>query len=134
MSSNGGKKLAVGALIGAAAGFITGVLTAPKSGKETRDDIKNTANKVKRDAEKQLKQLYADLNDLVTKVSANLKQKGTTAQAEISTAIDGAKQSQQKVKEIISAIKNGETSEPELKKAIKDAEKSKKHLAKYLKK
>mgnify|MGYP001507925177 FL=1 len=34
------KKLAFGAIIGAVAGIVAGGLTAPKSGKETRADLK----------------------------------------------------------------------------------------------
>ena len=45
-------KLALGALVGAAAGFVTGILTAPKSGKETRADLKQKAEEVKSKAEK----------------------------------------------------------------------------------
>ncbi len=41
------------AILGAAAaGFAAGVLTAPKSGKETRKDLKKKAGKLKSDAEK----------------------------------------------------------------------------------
>ena len=41
------------AIIGAvAAGFTAGILTAPKSGKETRKDLKNKAVKMKADTEK----------------------------------------------------------------------------------
>ena len=40
-------KLAIGAVFGAVAGFVTGVLLAPKSGKETRKDIKGAALKAK---------------------------------------------------------------------------------------
>lgn len=41
------------AVIGAAAaGFAAGILTAPKSGKETRKDLKKKAGKLKSDAEK----------------------------------------------------------------------------------
>lgn len=40
-------KVALGAAFGAVAGFITGVLMAPKSGKETREDIKDVALKTK---------------------------------------------------------------------------------------
>lgn len=39
-------KFALGALFGAAVGVIAGVLTAPKSGKETRADLKKKANEV----------------------------------------------------------------------------------------
>ena len=37
------SKLAIGAIIGAAVGVVAGVLTAPKSGKELRSDLKDRA-------------------------------------------------------------------------------------------
>lgn len=40
-------KFALGALVGAAAGLVAGFLTAPKSGKETREDLKRKANEIK---------------------------------------------------------------------------------------
>ena len=42
-------KFALGALIGAAAGLVAGILTAPKSGKETRADLKAKADELKID-------------------------------------------------------------------------------------
>jgi gas vesicle protein len=45
-------KFVVGALIGAAAGLVAGLLTAPKSGKETRADIKEKAAELKSEAAK----------------------------------------------------------------------------------
>jgi gas vesicle protein len=45
-----GKKLAVGAVVGAVAGLLAGVLMAPKSGKETRNDIKKRAEDLKQKA------------------------------------------------------------------------------------
>jgi gas vesicle protein len=47
-----GKKLALGAVVGAVAGVVVGVLMAPKSGKETRGDIKKRAVQLKKNAEK----------------------------------------------------------------------------------
>ena len=43
-------KFALGALFGIAAGFVAGVLTAPKSGKETRDELKQKAVEKKGEA------------------------------------------------------------------------------------
>ena len=40
----------LGAAIGAAAGVVAGLLTAPKSGKETRADLKKKARELKQDA------------------------------------------------------------------------------------
>ena len=35
------KKVLIGTALGLAAGYVAGILTAPKSGKETRQDIKD---------------------------------------------------------------------------------------------
>lgn len=43
-------KVAVGAVVGALVGIAAGVLTAPKSGRETRDEIANKAGELKEQA------------------------------------------------------------------------------------
>lgn len=53
-------------VIGAvAAGFAAGVLTAPKSGKETRSDIKKRAVKLKKEAENNVTKAAAATKDSV---------------------------------------------------------------------
>lgn len=47
---SGSGKFILGAALGAIGGAIAGVLMAPKSGKETRKDIKDGANKVAKKA------------------------------------------------------------------------------------
>ncbi len=46
----GKGKFALGALIGGAIGAVVGILAAPKSGKETREDIKSKADDIKKEA------------------------------------------------------------------------------------
>lgn len=46
-------KFALGAVIGVAAGVVAGVLSAPKTGKEMRGDLKNKAAELRRKARKQ---------------------------------------------------------------------------------
>ncbi len=132
MSKDGTKKLAIGAAIGVAAGFIAGVLTAPKSGKETRKDIKDTATKVTREAEKKLKELYNELTDAIEKGKTVAKKEGAKVKKELLTALHSAEKTQQKVKEVLTAIRNGEADNPELDKAVKDANAAKATLLKYL--
>ena len=50
-------KVVLGTVVAAVGGFITGVLLAPKSGKETRKDIKDTALKTKDTAVKEVKKV-----------------------------------------------------------------------------
>lgn len=91
-------KLAIGALVGAVAGFVTGVLMAPKSGKETRDDIKNKAMeakgaatqeaaKVKKAAESKVEEAKAWGEEVVGDVT----NKATDLKGRTEQAIEGAK-------------------------------------------
>ena len=57
------KAAAAAAILAAGAGYVTGILTAPKSGKETRKDITNHANNARIEAEKQLKEWEAKSSD-----------------------------------------------------------------------
>lgn len=132
MSKDGTKKLAIGAILGVVTGFLAGLLTAPKSGKETRADIKNTANKVTREAEKKLKELYGELTDVIDKGKNTAKKEGAKVKKELLQALASAEKTQQKVKEVISAIRDGEADHPELDKAVKEATKAKDHLKKFL--
>lgn len=61
-------KFALGALFGAAIGMVAGILTAPKSGKETRADLKVKADEAKKKADKAIaeakvkgEKLYGDV-------------------------------------------------------------------------
>lgn len=132
MSKDGTKKLAIGAALGVVTGFVAGILTAPKSGKETRKDIKDTAGKVTHEAEKQLKNVYTELTDTIDKGKALAKREGAKVKKELLQALQAAEATQQKVKEVISAVREGAADNPELSKALKDADKAKQHLKKYL--
>ena len=74
------KNLAIGAAIGIATGAVSGILLAPKSGKETRDNIKRTSS---------------DINDTVKeKVStakSTLKEKSTEAHSKIKDYLNSKK-------------------------------------------
>jgi gas vesicle protein len=78
MSKN---KFALGAVVGTAfgaiGGFVAGILTAPKSGKETREDVKRETQKVVDAAEKQVK-----------KVAKNAKTEGKKAAQVIKDKLD----------------------------------------------
>lgn len=57
-------QVVVGTLVAAAAGLVAGILTAPKSGKETRSDIKKRAEEMRDTA-----------GDKADEVSKNIKDK-----------------------------------------------------------
>ena len=91
-------KVALGAVFGAVAGFVTGILLAPKSGKETRQDIKNTALKTKdtvvTEAEKAKDATLRKANELKDKaedVAEDVKGKAVELKGRTEQAIEGAK-------------------------------------------
>lgn len=131
---NNGRKWALGALFAGLIGFLAGILTAPKSGKETRQDIKNVTTSAVREAEKQLKAAHTELSELTAKASKLLKAGGKEAKKDLSKAQDRAKKAQVTVKQILSAIHEGSADDPQLDAALKEAKAAKAHLSKFLKK
>lgn len=130
---NSSGKWAIGAAIAGIAGFLTGILTAPKSGKETRDDIKSAATKAKTEAEKKLKELHSDLNTAIADVKAQGEVLTGKAKEEYNELLEKAKSAKEKVRDVLSTIHDGTPDDPELKKALTDAKVALKSLEKYLK-
>ena len=71
-------KVAAGVAIGALAGAAAGVLLAPKSGKETREDIKKFAKDTKEKGLELFEQAKAEVNKKI----ANVKKAGKKIDAE----------------------------------------------------
>ncbi len=103
-----GKKFGLGILIGAVAGVIAGLLTAPKSGKETREDLKNKAKEVKGVAERKLKTAYSELGSLSEEAKKQAKNLKGKAEAEWSELAKKADELKVKVKAAITSIKSGD--------------------------
>jgi gas vesicle protein len=84
------QQLAVGVGIGAAVGLVTGILFAPRAGKETREDIKqkatNTANTIK---------------DAVQEKVETIKESAVHAAQEVRNAIKDIHAETERVKEEI---------------------------------
>jgi gas vesicle protein len=128
------KKIAIGGAIAAAAGYVAGLLTAPKSGKETRQDLKEAANRSFSEAERELKKLHTELGkgiDQAKKASEKLSGK---AQGDLSELIEKAKDTKERAREVLSAIHEGSADDKDLDKAIKDANRALDHIRDYLKK
>lgn len=69
------SKLAFGAIVGAAAGVIAGLLTAPRSGDETRTDLNKKAKELKKAAKRRSDVMYEKLDEAVAKGEHVLKDK-----------------------------------------------------------
>ncbi len=72
-------KVVVGAFFGAVAGFAAGILTAPKSGKETRKDLKQAADKVKDVTSEEA----VKVRDTAVKTAGDVKRKAEAAAHEV---------------------------------------------------
>ena len=127
------KRVAVGTLVAAAAGYIAGILTAPKSGRETREDIKNKAAETKTQAEKQLKKLHTELGHVLDEAREQAESAKGKAKTEIDAAMDKTKVVNEIARELFSALHEGDSDDRDLRKAIDEANKTISHLRTFLK-
>jgi gas vesicle protein len=128
------KKVAIGTSIAAVAGYVAGLLTAPKRGQDTRDDILDVAEKGKVDLEKEFKGISREIGHVVRdakKKSVKVNKKG---QAEIRTMVEKSLDNKEKLREVISAIHDGSAEDEDLKRAVKNANSAIEHLKDYIKK
>ena len=127
-----GRKLAIGTALAGAVGYVTGILTAPKSGKETREDIADKAEDLKEGAEEQLQTAHDELNELIATAKNKSVALGSKARVEFDEAIVRAKDAQNKASHVLKAVRAGQADDPALNKAVKQAKQAKKNLSKYL--
>lgn len=134
MSKDNVKRFALFSAIAAVAGYLAGLLTAPKSGRETRGDIKQAANDNLAKAEKELKKLNDELGQTIDEARVKGDKLSTKARKELSELIDNAKDTKEKTGAVISALRNGQAEDDELRKAVKQANAALKNLRAYMKK
>ncbi|MCA9309506.1 YtxH domain-containing protein [Candidatus Saccharibacteria bacterium] len=103
-----GKKFGLGLLIGAVAGTVAGILTAPKSGKETRRDLKKKADEAKGAAERKLKDAHKELAKLSDDAKAQATKLKGKAKKEMEELAKKADELKEKVKAAITSIKSGD--------------------------
>lgn len=128
-----GRKFALGAIVAGVAGYLTGILTAPKSGKETREDIVDKAEDIKEGAEDQLQNAHDELGRLIKETKGKTVALKSKAREEYNDAVVKAKDAQNKASSVLKAVKSGDADDPELSKAIKQAKQAQKNLMRYLK-
>lgn len=126
------RKLAIGSAIAAGVGYVAGVLTAPKSGKETRTDIANKAVDLKDSLVFQLEDLEDQLKNKLKDAKNKTLTMSSTARAEFNEAVIRAKDAQNKATHVLKAVKEGESNDSDLNRAIKQAKQALKNLERYL--
>lgn len=123
-----------GVALGAAVGAAIGVLFAPKSGKETRQDISDAASKAKEKVEASLKKTYSDLGELADKASIKASELKGKAKTELEKLSEQARNAQAKVRETISSVREGDiVKDKDVDKALKEAQNLLDEISKSLK-
>ncbi|HVC35952.1 MAG TPA: YtxH domain-containing protein [Candidatus Dormibacteraeota bacterium] len=127
------KRFAVGAVVAGVAGYLAGLLSAPKSGQQTRQDIKQATASSLSEAEKQLKALHTELNKLLEEVRQKSETMTVKTQDELQVLVDKAKDTKEKAREMLSALHEGDAQDQDLKQAIIEAKHAAHHIKDYLK-
>lgn len=127
-------KIVIGTALAAAAGYVAGLLTAPKSGKETRQDIKDKASETYAMAEKELKKLHTELNEALAQVGDKISELRETGGKKFDDVLDKGNKAKDKAREVLSSLHDGEAEDKDLKAAISEATKAIDNLRSYLKK
>ena len=83
------SKFAIGALFGAVVGGIAALLTAPKSGKETRADLKKKADEVKKTTEEKVSEVKEKAEVVKNDLETQAKDLRDRAEGAIQGAKDG---------------------------------------------
>jgi gas vesicle protein len=128
------KSVTLAALTGVGIGLAAGVLLAPKSGKETRQDLKDAGENLIEDFEKKYSEVQASLAETIEQALGHATSLSGTAQEAFNDLIDQAKQAEFKVKDAYREMKHSGSNNKNLSCALEDAEKAKDCLAKFLKK
>jgi len=128
------RSIAIGTLLIGLTGYAVGLLTAPKSGKETRRDIQKKATRAKAEAEKNLKVLHSELDDLIIKGRAKIGRTREKIRLDFNDALDKAQLAKEKAREILSAVHEGDADDKDLKKAIQQVNNAMEHLKRFVNK
>jgi len=128
------RNIALGAVLGVGVGYLAGILTAKKPGKETRKDIADATIKAKNQAEKTIKGLHTNLVNLLKEGEELLKSGKSNAKEGFVKALEAAKKARDNTRDVLSAIHEGDADDKDLAKAIDEANKAIEHLKAYLSK
>lgn len=127
------KRFAVGATIAGVVGYLAGILTAPKSGKETREDVKNTALKAKHEAEKELKKLHSEVSNQIDRAKKLGLKMRDEHKEDLNKLVSKAVSAKEKARDTLTSLhEGGGVEDKDLKTAVKDVADAVSHLKTYL--
>lgn len=124
------KKWAIGTVLAAGVGYLTGILTAPKSGKETRKDVKNAVVKARKDAEEALKKAHSEIDRLISKCKEEAKSLTKDKKKDIEHLGSRLSTVNDKVRDAISRLRSGEIDDDEIEKVLESAKNAIKNVRK----
>ena len=128
------KKWAIGAAIAGVVGYVAGILTAPKSGKETREDIKEKVVETRAEAEKRLKELFTEMNNVLDAAKKKGGEYKGKSKEQLDVLIEKANKAKDKARGLLSAVHEGDAEDEDLKVVISETSEAIKHLKAFLKK
>lgn len=99
------SKLGLGVVIGGLIGFIVGIFSAPKSGKESREDVHKQLKQVKKSTEAKLKDVYKELDAISKQAKLQAKRTEGKALREIEAVSAKADKMKVRLKEAITVVK-----------------------------
>lgn len=105
MSSS--RKFVGGALVGLVVGFVAGILLAPKSGQETRDEIKQRTKRMWGDARDQAVKMQEQLGSRVDKLKQVAGELGGQAKEESRALLARADTMKTKLREFTQVVAEG---------------------------
>ncbi|HMT18859.1 MAG TPA: YtxH domain-containing protein [Candidatus Saccharibacteria bacterium] len=126
------KGLAIGAVIGAVFGVIGGILFAPKSGKETRKDIKDAANKTADKLVEEARTVQAETKELLAKAEGQFLALKGKAQDQATAHVNEIKHNATQIGTALKSFKAGTASDKDLQEAITRAKQAQASLKKFL--
>lgn len=126
------KNVGMALIVGLSAGYALGILTAPKSGKDTRDDLKEVGSKAYKAAEARLKGSYEDLSEVIANASRQTKKLGAKGRAELDDLLAAAHDAQGRVKQLITSVRRGDATEDQFEDVVKAAQVAKDKLEDFI--
>jgi len=108
------RNIVFGAVVIGAASYLAGILTAPKKGSETREDIRHASVNAKISLEKSLKKLYADSSRQIERALNVNHELTKQTKRELDLLIASVKHATEKIKIYLTSIRDGDIEEEEI--------------------
>lgn len=90
-----------GAMLGTLAGFIAGILLAPKPGLETRSDIQNTVNHASEEAQEKMGEIKETISARVSSAKECVSGAAENVKQDVQSALNQAKETGTEIKKDI---------------------------------